>query len=164
MARALRCVDAYHKDHPGDAALSAQRQRLRARQLDSDELLAELDGLVALGEDIPGALVPEWAEALLRAGRVVELRRFLETRSPALEPRVRTRLAWVCYRLQAHDVAFELFLASFPDYRDDRKFLTAFESAARRSGRLDEVRTLYGEHAPEAKHLYGRVKRLSASP
>lgn len=160
VARALKCVEAYRRDRPEDAALSAQRQRLRARQLDADELLDEIEGLVALGEDVPAALVPEYAEALLRGGRVTEVRRFVGTRSGSIDSTVRTRLAWVCYRHQAHDLAFDLFVGTFREHRDDRKFLSAFEAAARRSGRLEEVIELYGEHAPEARHLYGRVRRL----
>jgi tetratricopeptide (TPR) repeat protein len=158
--RALKTLEDHLERRPQDAFARSQRLRLRARLMEPGELLDEVDTLLELGEEVPAEVLPVWLEALLRTGQGGRAREFLRQRRSALDARAAASMGWACYRLQAYDLAFELFLASFPGNRGGAKFLCAMESAAARSGNVATLIDFYKAHAEHDKKLYGRIKTL----
>ena len=158
--RALSMLDHYLKDFPDDTFAEAQCLRLRARILAPEELIDEVETLHELGEEISPELMPEYVETLLATGQGGKVRLFIRDNIDNFELKLAARLAWVCHKLQAYDVALELFLKAFPDNLGNFKYLSALESAAAHCGRVEELVRVYETHAPEAKNLYGRIKRL----
>jgi hypothetical protein len=160
-ARSLELVEAHLRDQPDDARVRAQRDRLRARGLSPEQLAGEVEALAALGEQVPDHLFAEYVEGLLREGRGADARAQLLARAPALATAAARTLAWKTYKLQAYDVAFELFAAALDDSVDDDKHLAALEASARRAGRVPELVELYRRAAPRRPSLHGRIRRLS---
>jgi tetratricopeptide (TPR) repeat protein len=160
--RALRHVERYLAIDPENEFAQAQHRRLQALAMAPEELLGELETLRELNEEIPEELLPQFVEALIKQGRTPEVRRFLETNRERLTPGPCTRIGWTCYRLQAHDLALDLFLRAFRENRGNFKFLAALERAADRCGRVSELLELYAEHAPEERRLYGRIRTLQS--
>ncbi len=160
QARALRTLEGFLEARPQDAAARGQRLRLRARLMEPQELLDEVRTLHDLGEEPPAEVLPVWFEALLRTGRGAPARDWLRAHGPALDARTAVRIGWACYKLQAWDLAFELFRAAFAENRRDGKFLSALEFAAARSANVATLLDLYRAHAPEEKRLFGRMKAL----
>jgi tetratricopeptide (TPR) repeat protein len=161
-ARAAERLEAYLATRPDDAAARAHLRRVRAASLDPGDMLREVEGMLELGETVPENLWPAYCEAALRLARRDPVAAVVRERLPALEIGVATGIAWVCYRMQAYDLAFEAFRTQFERGARDFKLLNAFEAAARRAGRLEKIAALYAEHAPAEPRLYGRIKRLEA--
>jgi tetratricopeptide (TPR) repeat protein len=161
-ARALTVTEAYLADHPDDARVQDQRARLRARTMDRGQLVAEVEELAGLGEQVSESVLAEYIEGLLREGRGAEVRIVVHERAPSLTARGARSLAWKTYKLQAYDIAFELFAAAFAAGVSDDKQLSAFESAARKSGRVADLIALYEQAAPQRPPLYGRIRKLKA--
>jgi len=157
-ARALAEAEAHLAAHGDDGRVREQRDRLRARALEHGELAAEVEALVELGEPVSEPVLAEYVEALLRDGRGADVRALVRTRLPALSMRGARSLAWKTYKLQAYDVAFELFAAAFAGCDD--KQLSALEAAAKKSGRVTDLIALYEAAAPERRALYGRIRKL----
>jgi len=67
------------------------------------------------------------------------------------------------YRLQTYDIAFELFAAAFAGGVSDDKQLSAFEAAAKRSGRVADLIALHEQAAPQRPSLHGRIRKLKQS-
>lgn len=158
--RALAEVTAYLERYPDDDLARAQEKRLRARTLAPEELEEEVEALAELGAGPPEEVVPEYIEGLLASGQGRRARAFLLEHRNALGHGAVLRTGWVCHRLRAYDLAFELFLEALPWQRGNFKFLTALEGAAERCDRLDALIEVYAAQAPEEKRLYGRIKRL----
>ena len=158
--RALQTLEAYLDKRPRDAAALGQRLRLRARLMEPRELLEDVDTLLELGEEVPAEVLPVWFDALLRVGEGRRARQFVRRRKGDLDARVATGIGWICYRLQAYDLALELFLAAFADNRRSVKYLAALESAAARTDNVAALIEVYRAHAPQEKKLYGRIKSL----
>jgi tetratricopeptide (TPR) repeat protein len=158
--RALRQLEAYLAARPNDSVARAQQLRLRASVAAPEELVREVEALEELGEDVAPELLPAYVQRLLETGRGMDARRFVDERVPVWPPQVAGRVAWVCHRLQAYDLALRLFLVALPVHAHDFKFLSALESAARRCQRTAEVATAYRGLAGEHRHLYGRIKTL----
>lgn len=161
LQRALAEVERYLEGQPDNAYARNQRQRLRARLLPPEELMAEADELVELGEELPEEMVPLVVELLFRSGKSKDARRFVASHGAGFPPRQAKRLAWVCYKSRAYDLALDLFLQVLPENVSDSKFNTALETAAHRCGRLAKVLEAYRAHANAQRHLYGRMKTLS---
>jgi len=159
-SRALRMVEQRLEKHPDDSFAQGQKLRLRARLVAPDELVEEVETLQAFGEDVPEDLLPEFIDSLLRSGQKRKARDFLERMDPKPNPRLAARLGWVCHRLQAYDLGLDLFVRALPENTANPKFLSAIERAADLCNRLDELISIYEQHAPEAKRLYGRAKSL----
>jgi hypothetical protein len=125
-------------------------------------VIDEVESLLAFGEPVPPVLVASYLEALLRAARGEDARRFVRERlDPAQVPSPQlVSAAWVCYRLHALDVALELFLAALPHELGNAKLQNTLEKAARECRRVGEVIAAYERHAERQPSLYGRVKRL----
>lgn len=159
--RALAAIETCLKHDPDNQWAQAQRLRLRARVMDPAELVRETDQLLEFGEELAEAIVPQYVEALFRTGRPAELRNFISQRRATLRPQLAAATAWVCYRYQAYDLAFDLFTTAFPANVTNVKFLSAMEFAATRSGRIAEIIRLYTAHASEDRRLFGRAQKLS---
>jgi hypothetical protein len=84
----------------------------------------------------------------------------VRARAPTLSARGARSLAWKTYKLQAYDIAFELFAAVFADGVSDDKQLSAFEAAAKKSGRVGDLIALYEQAAPQRPSLHGRIRKL----
>lgn len=162
-ARALTVLEGYLAQHPEDRFAQSQRLRLRARLSGPDALLREMDALLGLGEAVNPDLLPEYCETLLRKGESARARELVHAQRAALDPRVKVRLAWATYKLQAYDLAFELFLDVLPEQRGNPKFLTALEAAARRTNQIARLIASYEQHASQERRLYGHLARLRKS-
>ncbi len=158
--RAVKALEKYLAAYPDDRFVTAQIDRLQAQMLGPEQLMEEIDGLLELGEEIPGDLLPEYVDSLLRTGHGQRAREVLASIEAGLEPRVATRVAWVCHRLQAYDLAYRLLLRSLADKLADIKHLNALESDALRCGRADELEEHYEALAGEQPRLWGRIRSL----
>ncbi|HVS62294.1 MAG TPA: tetratricopeptide repeat protein [Thermoanaerobaculia bacterium] len=158
--RALRWVERFLERFPDDELAQAQRLRLSARSLEPDEVVAEVDSLRSLGEEVPESLLPSWASALVELGRIQELRDFVEKSAQSLSPRARQSLGWTCYKLELFDLAFSLWLETIDSQLGNFKLLNSLEAAADRCSRLDELARRYEELAERDPSLWGRVRRV----
>ena len=159
-AQALRVLEDYLKRYPRDRAAQAQRLRLQANNLAPDELLDEVQTLLELGESVPGQLLTAYVQRLLETGQGSQVRQFIQQHHSQWEARTSKDIAWVCHRLQAYDLAYQLFLAAFQEHIRDFKYLSAMEAAALRCNRTMEVIQAYEPLTAENKNLFGRIKRL----
>lgn len=160
VPRALRSIEIFLEVYPENRFARGQRLRLRARALEPRQLLEEVESLLELGEEPPEELLPDYVETLLRLGEGSRAREFIHGRLDRLGPAAATRIGWACYRLQAHDLAVELFMKAFPENRGNVKFLTSLEAAASRAGRLADLVPLYEAECREEKRLHGRLRSL----
>jgi tetratricopeptide (TPR) repeat protein len=158
--RALRYIELHLEHRPDDRAAQAQRLRLRARALTPQEVIDEVAALRELGEPVPEEVVATWVEALLVSGRGAEVRAWVGEHAARLAPHAARRAAWVAHRLQAWDVAFDLFLLVLDDQTRNVKFLGAIEKAARQCGRVADLAAAYDARGPRVRELYGRARRL----
>ncbi len=164
LASALQACEAFLKEQPGDSFASGQIIRLKARMLEPEALIKEADNLSALGEEPSESLLPEIVERLFQTGQDLRARENVLGRLERLDARLAVRMAWVCYRARAYDLACALFLSHVAENVSNFKYLCALESAARRSHRLPQVLEAYQSLAPRAAHLYGRLKLLGRRP
>jgi len=161
-ARALAVTEAYLADHPDDARALEQRDRLRARGMERGQLAAEVEALAELGEQVSEPVLAEYIEGLLREGRGAEARALVKERAPTLSARGALSLAWKTYKVQAYDLAFELFAAVTAGGVFDDKLLSAFEASAKKSGRVTDLIALYEQAAPQRPALHGRIRKLKS--
>jgi len=160
--RATAALEAYLAEVPDDDFAKGQLQRLRARCLDPERLQQEVEALVALGEEVPRDILPEYVESLLRAGQGGRARELVAACEASLDPRTASRLAWACHKLQAADLACRLFLRALPANLHSPKALSALEADAGRAGRLAEVVEAYQALAEHEPRLWGRLRILRA--
>ncbi|MDJ0764537.1 MAG: tetratricopeptide repeat protein [Myxococcota bacterium] len=158
--RALEQVTAYLKVYPNHERIKEQEARLRAHQMDTADVIGEVDMLSDLDQEIPEAILPQYIEGLLTTGKGKLARSFVQSKKDSLSERVLAQLAWICFRLHAHDMAFELFLLALTENFTNVKFLTSLEKTAALLGRTDELVDAYERYAPDQKNLYGRIKNL----
>ncbi len=158
--RALCVIEQHLETHPNNSYAQGHLLRLRARGLEAEELIDEVETLRDLGEEVPADLMPEYVETLLRTGQGSQARAVVREGIGGYDMRLAASLAWVCHKLQAYDLALDLFLKAYPVNRTNHKFQSALETAAQRCGRIGDVITLYEVHAPEDKRLFGRIKNL----
>ena len=135
-------------------------RRLRAKLLAPEDLQGEVEGLMDLGEEPAAEVVPEYIQSLLETGQGTRAREFIESRKEKLPANVLTRTGWACYKLNAHDLAYELFFRAFNANRKDFRFMAAFEKAASLAGKLPEVIGLYGSRLETDPALHGRMRNL----
>ena len=159
--QALKYVEDYLASRPDDEFAKAQRLRLRSVALEAEELVTEVDTLLELDEQIPGEMLPVYAQRLLETGQGAEMRRFVDRHAHNWDSKEAAAVAWVCHRLQAYDLALRLFLSGLPVNTGNYKYLSALESAAMHCRRIDDVLAAYEKLAPQDKRLYGRMKSLA---
>ncbi|MGH8499100.1 MAG: tetratricopeptide repeat protein [Methylococcales bacterium] len=158
--RALTYVQSYLEKHPDEPFAKQREIRLKAQTMQPEILSSELSLLLELDEDLPPGMLPAYLNYLLESGQTQSARDFLSKYQVRLDRNTGTSLAWVCYKLQAYDLAMDLFIQALPDKIHDVKYLSALESAARHCNRIAELIPYYENEAVQEKRLYGRIKRL----
>ncbi|MBI5487124.1 MAG: tetratricopeptide repeat protein [Deltaproteobacteria bacterium] len=158
--QALRCVDAYLERFPDDTYAQDRRRQLRAAVAGAADVVAEVETLRAMSEPVPAALLPSYLDGLLRTGRGTEARGRVRELLPGMAARTATRLGWVAYKLQAWDIALDLFLVAVPDRPDQRKQLVALERVARLCARTEELARVCEALAAREPAFWGRAKRI----
>jgi len=164
LPAALQACEAFLEKRPGDPFAIEQIVRLKARMLEPEDLIQEADNLAAHGERIPEPLVPEIVARMFDTGQGARARETVMERLHITDARMAVRLAWVCHRARAYDLACTLFLNHLEENLSNFKYLSALESAGKKSNRLPQVLEAYQKRAPVAPHLYGRLRLLSRRP
>jgi tetratricopeptide (TPR) repeat protein len=157
---AVSVYEAFLKVHPGHRFAASQLTRVRAKQLEPEELIEEAETLAEFGETMPEALFEEYVDKLFATGQAPVAREALLARLQGLDARQGTRLAWVCHHARAYDLACQLFLRHLETNLNSFKYLAALESAAGKCHRLSEVLETYRRLAPRERKLYGRIRNL----
>jgi tetratricopeptide (TPR) repeat protein len=160
LEAALGAYDTYLAIHPGHEFASTQRLKIKARALEPEALIEEVDRLVQFGERVPDSLYADYIEKLLDTGQGSRAREEVRCRITDLDPRLATSIAWVCYRKQAYDMACDLFMNHLERNLSNFKYLTALEAAASKTNRVTEVIEAYKRLAPSSPKLHGRLKTL----
>ncbi len=163
LERALVALDQLLRRLPDDELAAVQRERLIARQLPAEKLANEVETLAELGEEVSGQLLAEHLERLAGQGQLRRLREQLRQHLASMSDIDVRRVAWACHHAKIPDLAFDLFVRVFERNMRSWKFLTALETDARRAGKVAELISLYREHAPLHRPLYGRIIRLERS-
>ncbi len=160
--RACQEMDEVVQAFPDDEFARKSQQRLRGLCLAPEEIVHELESLRELGETVDENLLPQFVDGLLRTGQGDEARQLVRDSLHDLATPTVLRIAWLCYRLQAFDLSFELFCRALDQRSRDVKMLTALETSARHCNRLAELATRYRELAEQEPHLYGRWRKITA--
>jgi tetratricopeptide (TPR) repeat protein len=158
--RAISFYEDYLKKEPEDEFSQRQLARIKAHTADSDLLIEEMEQLEEFGEAVPEELFPDYIQKLFETGQNPRARAELRKRLDSLAPRDQVKLAWVCYRVQAFDLALELFLENLPANSGNFKYLNALESAAAKCCRTAQLFPPYRELANRDPHFWGRIKAL----
>ncbi len=162
LEAALGKCEEFLEKYPAHPFASEQRIRIKAKMLEPDALIGEVDTLAELGEEIGEALLPEYVERLFATGQSLRAREEITKRMGSLQTKLAVRLAWICYHARAYDLACALFLANLHGPTlSDYKYLAALEAAARRCNRLPQVLEAYRGLAQQAPQLHGRIKSLT---
>jgi tetratricopeptide (TPR) repeat protein len=158
---ALKQYDSFLEQNPAHSFASEQQKRLKARTLDPDALIEEVDALAEWGEQVPDALFSELVEKLFQTGDSLRARAEITARLGKFDARLGVRVAWLCYKYQAYDLAVSLFLAFLPPNLSNYKYLRALESAADKCHRVPQVVEAYRALVGQTPHLHGRIKSVS---
>lgn len=161
LQAALKAHDEFLALHPSHSFALEQRLRIKARLLEPESLIEEAGALAGLGEDLPAAVFPEYVQKLFETGQTIEAREQIAAKMGTLDAKTGSRVAWICYRAKAYDLACTLFLAHLRTNLSYYKYLNALESAAGKCGRIPQVLEAYRSYAPEAPNLHGRAKSLA---
>ena len=157
---ALKMYEEYLRHDPGNAFALDQVARVKARMLDPETLIEEMDAMQELGEQTSDDLFPEFVQSLFDMGQTLRARDEVTVRLEKLEERAAVRTAWVCYLAQAYDLACALFLRHLPANVANFKYLNALETAAIRSSRIDQLLEAYRALASQTPQLHGRARRM----
>jgi len=160
LEAALKAYETFLAAHPGHPWATEQRMRIRARRLEPEALIEEVDALEELGETLPGTLVPEYVQRLFETGQGPRAREEIVSRVESMEARVAVQIAWICYRAQAFDLAAMLFLRHVDSNLGNFKYLRALESAAAKCDKVAAVLQAYRRLLPVAPQLHGRIRIL----
>ncbi len=158
--RALEYVESYLKKYPDDQFAKTQQLRLRSISMEPDALAEDVDTLLDLDENIPPEMLPVYIQNLLTSGNGQVARQFISNHKQKLDGSTAASIAWNCHKLQAYDLALELFIHGLIERSYDVKYLSALESAARHCNRVAELIPHYESLAESEKRLYGRITKL----
>jgi tetratricopeptide (TPR) repeat protein len=158
---AAETYETFLKEHPGHPFATGQLTRVRAKLLEPEALIEEAQTLAEFGEAMPDALFEEYIDKLFATGQGPAAREALLARLPSADARLGVRLAWICYRAHAYDLACQLFIRHLETNLSSFKYLAALESAAAKCHRLSEILEAYRRLAPRERKLYGRVRNLT---
>lgn len=158
--RALWEIEKVLAHFPQSSSAKEQKLRLEAKSAGRSEVIEEVETLEELGEEVPEPLFSEYVKTLFTTGRPQQAREATVARKDGLAPGTLRDLAWTCYNLQVHDMAFELFLMIFEEQAANYKFLNSLENAARNAGKLEELALFYEERTGQHPNLFGRLHRL----
>jgi len=137
-----------------------QVERLKGLLLDPEELVEELATLEDLGEEIPQHLLPDFVSNLFKTGQGQRARDLIAEKASGFDHRLSLKVGWACYHAQAFDLAFDLFAPALPHNLKAFKFLNSLQNAARKGGRLEALKELYEQNAPNEPGLYGRLRGM----
>ncbi len=158
--RALNFIETFLSKHPDDEFANAQRLRLRAQVQEPEMLSEDVEMLLELDEEVPIEMLPAYLQNLLESGQGKLARQFVMKHQEQFSEQTAASLGWICHRLQAYDLATNLFIQGLAKRTNDVKYLSALESAARHCQRIEELIEHYEMKAPNEKRLYGRMKQL----
>jgi tetratricopeptide (TPR) repeat protein len=158
--RASTQLDRHLRAHPSDPVALAQQKRLRARVLESHEITREVEDLVDFGEEVSFEMLCEYIGRLFQIGDAQKARATVRERLASLSPSEASRLGWIAYHAQAHDVAYDLFVRALPASLGNVKLLSSLEKAALSAGREEDLVQAYEAHATSAPRLHGRIHGL----
>ena len=158
--RAIACCEAVLKREPDHERARTQLARLKAQELQPEDLVEELEGLNALGETIPHHLLAGYVERLFQMGRTQEARTVIETLDKTLQHHIRTNIAWACYHSQAYDLAFQLFLEVLPHNLKRVSFYASLQFSAEKVHQIPLLIERFSEFAEMDRGLFGRIKKL----
>jgi tetratricopeptide (TPR) repeat protein len=161
LPAALKAYDDFLVLRPGHRLALERRLRIRARMLQPESLIEEVGTLADLGEEVPAALFPEYVQRLFDTGQTLEARGTVTEGMRTLDAKNGGRVAWICYRAKAYDLACTLFLAHLRTNLSYLKYLNALESAAAKCDRLPQVIEAYRAFAGEVPSLHGRLRKLA---
>lgn len=164
VEKAIKALERHLKVVPDDRGASARLVKLKGTLLEPQSLIEEVDELQEMGEEIPEHLLPLFVENLIRCGQIERARQTVRANTRRLPSNVGLNVAWVCYRLQIFDLAFDLFLSQLETRARDFKMLNALEQTARKIDRLGALKEAYFEAGERHKNLLGRAKRIPTSP
>ncbi len=159
-ARAQAMVEQFLHHKPHDPFAEQQKQRLQAYALSPEQVQEEVESLDDFGEQIPIALLTEYLRKQVKRGEGSKVREMLIPRIEKFEPKEAVQLGWACYQLKTYELAFELMKRGFDSQYANFKYLAALETSAERSGRLDEIISLYEQFIETDKRFFGRIARL----
>ncbi len=159
-ARAQAMLEQYLIYNPYDPFAEQQKQRLQTHTLSPEQIKEEVESLDDFGESIPIDLLIEYVRKELSQGKGRKIRDMLTPRIKKYEPKEAVQLGWACYQLKAYELAYGLMAHGFENQHDNYKYCKALEVSAERSGRLDEIISLYSQFVETDSRFYGRVVRL----
>lgn len=159
-AKAQTAIEQYLAQSPDDTYARQRLQRLQAHVLPPDQVLEDVETLCEFDEHIPIGLLTEYIRTRLGRGEGGAVRQWLAVRMDNMEHKDALQLGWVCYQFKAYDLAFELFIKDFAGQYDNFKYRTALELSAERSGKLENLVTVYESYVEEDKRFYGRLLKL----
>ena len=159
-SRALEFIEIHLAKHPDDEFAKTQRLRLRTQTQEPEALSEDVDMLLDLDEEVPVEMLPAYLQNLLESGQGKLARQFVLKHQTQFDEKTAASLGWICYRLQAYDLAMNLFIHGLAKRSNDVKFLSALEASARHCQRVEELIEQYESKAPDAKRLYGRKIQL----
>ncbi len=158
--RALTMLEQYLRYKPLDSFAEQQKQRLQAHALSPDQIQDEVASLNDFGEHIPIGLLIEFVRTEITQGRGRMVREMLMPRVEKLESKEAVQLGWACYHLNVYELAFVLMMRDFAKQYNNFKYRAALEVSAERSGRLDDIISLYERFSETDKRFFGRIARL----
>lgn len=158
---AVETYEAFLVSHPGHRFAAERLSRLKAKLLEPEALIEEVQTLAQFGEPMPEVLFEEYVEKLFATGQGSAAREAVLGRMASLDSRQGTRLAWICHHAQAYDLACYLFLAHLETNLNSFKYLAALESSAARCNRLPDVFEAYRRLASRERKLHGRIRNLA---
>ncbi len=160
LPRAIACCEAILKREPNHERARTQLAKLKAETLQPEDLVEELEGLNALGEEIPPHLLAGYVERLFQMGRTDDARTVIEGLDNTLQQHIRRSIAWACYHSQAYDLAFRLFLEVLPQNLKRVSFYTSLQFCAKKIHQIPLLIERYSEYTGEDPRLFGRIKKL----
>jgi tetratricopeptide (TPR) repeat protein len=160
-ATALKYCEEFLAIYPNHSFVIEQQVRIKASLAEPDSLIEEVGTLAELGEEVSSAVFPAYVQKLFETGNTVEARARIVAKMGDLDSKTASKVAWICYRAQAYDLACTLFLSHLHSNVWYYKSLNALESAAAKCSRIAEVMEAYRACATEVPSLYGRLKSLS---
>ena len=148
---------------PDDEETKRQITRLKAKLLDPESLVEEMENLAEHGESVPQHLLPELVEDLFATGQGEKARATVIESLPELPARLAVQLGWVCNRAQAFDLVTQIFKEHVQENLNSYPFLNALENAAKKTNQAESVIEVYQGLAATHPALFGRIKKLAAA-
>jgi len=160
LEKAIKALQRLLELVPNDQNVSERLIKLKGKMLEPKALIEEIQELEKLGEMIPNHLFSLYIENLIRCGEIEHARTAVDSCREHVDGRTALDLAWVCYRMQQFDLAFDLFLSQLETNTTNFKMLNSLENAARKTDRLEKLEMAYTDMGRDYKNLLGRAKKL----